>query len=85
MREVDLLMNHLFSASFLYNQMEQTFSIYKLADNLYQARSETDVVVLWKNDLKWEGAGNTEEQPLIKLIGAAIDNHFSAISSITEN
>jgi hypothetical protein len=78
-------MNHLFSTSFLYNQTEQTFSIYKLADNLFQARSESQVMVLWKNDLKWEGAGNTEEEPLIELIGAAIDKHLSAIGSITEN
>jgi hypothetical protein len=42
-------------------------------------------MVLWKNDLKWEGAGNTEEGPLIELIGAAIDKHLSAIGSISEN
>ena len=78
-------MNHLFSTSIFYNQTEQSFSIYKLADNLYQARSESQVMVLWKNDLKWEGAGNTEEGPLIELIGAAIDKHLSAIGSISEN
>lgn len=75
-------MNELFSSTFIYNQIEQTFSIYKLSDNLYQARSESDVVVLWKNDCKWEGAGNTEKEPLIELLGAAIDKHLRAISSI---
>jgi hypothetical protein len=75
-------MNHLFSSTFLYNQIEQTFSIYKLADNLYQARSDLNVIVLWKNNNKWEGAGTIEDPFIVELVGNAIDKHLSAINSI---
>ena len=82
MRKVDLLMNHLFSSTFFYNQIEQTFSIYKLADNLYQARGDLNVVVLWKNNNVWEGAGTIEDSSIVELVGNAIDKHLNAMKSI---
>ena len=77
-------MLQLFSTTIFYNQGNQEFSIYKLADNLYQARSDFHVVVLWKNNNEWEGAGNTEETSLIGMIGSAIDKHLN-VNSITKN
>jgi hypothetical protein len=74
-------MLHLFTSTFFHNQANQTFSVYKLADNLYQARSDLDVIILWKKDNKWEGEGNTEEVSLIGLIGTEIDKHLSTIHS----
>jgi hypothetical protein len=75
-------MNHLFSSTFIYNQIEQTFAIHKLADNLYQARGDLHVVVLWKNSNKWEGAGTIEDPSLVEMIGNAIDKHLSTINSV---
>jgi len=74
-------MLHLFSADLLYNGLKQSFSVYQLADNLYQAKSSLEVVVLWKKDNNWEGTGNIEETSLIELIGSAIDKHFSTTNS----
>ena len=76
-------MHHLFSTTVFYNQADHSFSIYKLADNLYQARSDFEVVVVWKNNDKWEGAGNIQDISLVELVGIAIDKHLSAINSIS--
>ena len=70
-------MLHLFSADFSYEGLHYSFTVYKLDENLFQAKSISEVVVLWKNNNEWEGVSNSEDTSLIKLIGTAIDKHLS--------
>ena len=70
-------MLHLFSTDFIYEGLNYSFTIYKLDENLFQAKSVSEVLVLWKNHNEWEGVSNSEDNNLIKVLGAAIDKHLS--------
>jgi hypothetical protein len=43
---------------------------------LYQAKSDTQIIVLWKTENSWEGVTNHNESVLIEEIGNAIDKYL---------
>jgi hypothetical protein len=71
-------MQILFSAEFSQNKNSQSFTIYQLSDNLFQAKSPTEIITLWKNKKVWEGVTNLEESDLIEQIGRSIDTYTTA-------
>lgn len=73
-------MQELFSGEFFKNQHKELFTILKVEDNLFQARSASEVIILWKVNNVWEGAGISTPKDLISNIGANIDNYYSKIA-----
>jgi hypothetical protein len=69
-------MQILFSAEFSQNQASQLFTVYQLSDNLFQAKSLSEIITLWKNQKVWEGVTNLEGSDLIEQIGKSIDAHL---------
>ena len=69
-------MQILFSAEFFHNQLAELFTVYQLSDNLFEAKSTVEIIILWKNNTNWEGVTNVGEPVLIEHIGKAIDSHF---------
>jgi len=70
-------MQALFSSEFSQNQFTELFTIYQISKNLFQAKSSSQVIVLWKTKDGWDGATNEDEPVLIVSIGKAIDKHLS--------
>lgn len=70
-------MDELFSQKFSRNNLSQLFTIYRLSDNLFQAKSAQEIIMLWKTGDTWEGVTNVEEAVFIEQIGKAIDNHVN--------
>lgn len=70
-------MDELFSQKFSRNSLSQLFTIYRLSDNLFQAKSASEIIMLWKTGDTWEGVTNVEEDVFIEHIGKAIDNHVN--------
>lgn len=70
-------MDELFSLELLQNQLKHLFTIYRLSENLFQAKSELEIIVLWKTNENWEGVSNMGESAFIEQIGYAIDKHYS--------
>lgn len=69
-------MQALFSAELSHNQLTYRFIVVRVSDNLFQAKSTSEIIVLWKTHNIWEGVSNLGESELIPLIGEAIDKHF---------
>jgi hypothetical protein len=70
-------MDVLFSTEFSHNQETHIFIIHQISDNLFQAKSPSQIIMLWKIKESWEGVTNNDEPAFIEYIGAAIDKHFS--------
>ena len=74
-------MQMLFYAEFSHNNNTQQFTVFQLSENLFQAKSSKEIVMLWKIKNNWEGVTNTDESDFLEYIGAAIDNHFSTLKT----
>lgn len=72
-------MQELFSGEFLDELRCDLYTIYKVEENLYQARSNAQVIILWKMNNVWEGAGNIDASGLVSQIGEAIDEYYSKV------
>ena len=70
-------MQELFSWNFFDELQSDLYTIYKVEENLFQARSNLQVVILWKVNGIWEGAGNIDAAGLVSKIGEAIDEYYS--------
>ena len=70
-------MEELFSGKFLDESRGELYTVYKVEENLFQARSNQLVIILWKVKNSWEGAGNIEASALIHQIGDSIDAYYS--------
>ena len=70
-------MQELFSREFSGEDQTELFTIYEVEENLFQARSARQIIVLWKVNQKWEGASNQSASLLISAIGTAIDNYLA--------
>ena len=69
-------MEELFNEEFIDNHnIKDSFTIYQLAANLFQAKSAKEIIVLWKEKGVWHGATNLSDSNIIHLIGTAIDNY----------
>jgi len=73
-------MQELFSREFTGEIQNELFTIYKVEENLFQAKSRTRIIVLWKVQQVWEGASNNSSPGLISSIGEAIDIYYSSQS-----
>lgn len=71
-------MQPLFSSEFSQNQFTELFTIYQISQNLFQAKSSNQVIVLWKTNHGWDGATNQDEPVLIVSIGKAIDKYLNS-------
>lgn len=74
-----VFMQELFSAEFLDELRCDLYTIYKVEENLYQARSNSQVIILWKVGGVWEGAGNIDAAGLVFHIGEAIDEYHGRV------
>jgi hypothetical protein len=70
-------MDELFSQKFSRNNLSQEFIIYRLSDNLFQAKSASEIIMLWKTNETWEGVTNLGESAFIEEIGKAIDEQVN--------
>ncbi len=70
-------MQELFSGIFFDEFRSDSYTIYKVEENLFQARSNLQVVILWKVNGIWEGAGNVDAAGLVSKIGKAIDEYYT--------
>jgi hypothetical protein len=70
-------MQELFSQKFFDELRSDYYTIYKVEENLFQARFNLQVIILWKVNNGWEGAGNIDTSSLVDKIGAAIDEFYS--------
>jgi hypothetical protein len=70
-------MEILFSDDFKEGSKNEMFTIFRINSNLYQAKSDWQVIILWKVDNRWEGVSNTSENAFISVIGQSIDKFYS--------
>lgn len=69
-------MQELFSKEFARENRNELYTVYKVEENLFQARSGDQIIILWKVKQVWEGASNQPGPELITQIGEAIDHHL---------
>jgi hypothetical protein len=74
-------MHLLFPEEFSQNQLTEVFTISQISDNLYQAKSLSETIILWKHNKVWEGVTNSEESQLIQAVGISIDKYFKALKT----
>ena len=70
-------MEILFSDDFKEGSKNEMFTVFRINANLYQAKSDWQVIILWKVDNRWEGVSNTSENAFISVIGQSIDKFYS--------
>jgi hypothetical protein len=70
-------MEILFSDDFKEGSKNEMFTVFRINSNLYQAKSDWQVIILWKVDNRWEGVSNTSENAFISVIGQSIDKFYS--------
>ena len=70
-------MEILFSDDFKEGSKNEMFTVFCINSNLYQAKSDWQVIILWKVDNRWEGVSNTSENAFISVIGQSIDKFYS--------
>ena len=69
-------MHELFSRDFSDDRQNELFTIFKVETNLFQAKSKTRIIILWKANNAWDGASNAQSSNLIATIGEAIDYYY---------
>lgn len=69
-------MQELFSGKFYDERRSDLYTIYRVEENLFQARFNLQVVILWKANNVWEGAGNIDASALVIQMGSAIDEYY---------
>ncbi len=70
-------MEILFSEEFSEGNLKELFTVFRVNNNLYQAKSDMQVIVLWQVDSRWEGVCSTSDASLIQTIGSSIDKFYS--------
>ena len=73
-------MHELFSREFSDDNQNEVFTIFRVEANLFQAKSKTRIIVLWKANNAWDGASNQQSPALVSSIGEAIDYYYTTHS-----
>lgn len=76
-------MQALFSEEFVRGTLKEIYTIYQVNTNLFQAKSELQILILWKVKNKWEGVSNRDDNMLVENIGHSIDKFLTTGVQIT--